>query len=96
MKKQQIITLVIGILIGAVVTAAIFLIFKPGSGRKTPDFSQFNKDGEKINPGDGDFDFSNFKPGEGKGRRSKDDTSENDDSNVKENNNEDQNNEKQN
>ena len=70
MKKDKIITLVIGILIGAVVTAAIFLIFKPKDSRKVPDFSQFNKDG--------DFDPSNFKPGEGRNRRNKDSDSEKD------------------
>ncbi len=72
MKKQQIITLIIGILIGAVITAAIFLIFKPGNSRKTPDFSQFNKDGEKFTPGDEDFDPSKFKGGEGRPSRNKD------------------------
>ena len=77
MKKQQIITLFIGMLIGAVITAVIFLIFKPGNSRKTPDFSQFNKDGEKFNPGDGDFDPSNFKGGEGRPSRNKDNRNEN-------------------
>lgn len=78
MKKEQIITLIIGILIGAVITAAIFLIFKPGNSRKAPDFSQFSKDGEKFNIEDGDFDPSNFKPGEGRTRRNKDSDSEKD------------------
>ena len=84
MKKDKIITLVIGILIGAVITAAIFLIFKPGNSRRTPDFSGFNKDGEKFNPGDGDFDPSNFKPGEGRSRRNKESDSQEDNNKVEE------------
>ena len=95
MKKDKIITLVIGILIGAIVTAAIFLIFKPGNSRKGPDFSGFNKDGEKFNPEDGDFDPSNFKPGEGRSRRSKDSDSQDENSKVEEKKTEDSANEKQ-
>ena len=71
--KEKIITLIIGILIGAVITAGVFLIVKPGSSRKTPDFSQFSKNGERPNMEN--FDPSNFKSGEGRSRRSKDDTS---------------------
>ncbi len=84
MKKEKIITLVIGILIGAVITTAIFLIFKPGNSRKGSDFSGFNKDGVKFNPGDGDFDPSNFKSGEGRSRRSKDSDSQTEDTKVEE------------
>ncbi len=64
--KKQIITFVIGIVIGAVITAAIFLIFKPGNDKKRPDFSGFSKDGEKFNPG------------EGRSRKNKDSDSEKD------------------
>ena len=71
--KKQIITLVMGILIGAVITAAIFLIFKPKSSRSIPDFSQFNKDGET-------FDFSKS----GRRSRNSDSTSETEDSKVEE------------
>ena len=46
--KKQIITLIIGILIGAVVTAAIFLIFKPKESKKGPDFGS---NGERQFPG---------------------------------------------
>ena len=84
MKKEQMMTLIIGVLIGTIVTAAIFLIFKPGNSRNVPDFSGFNKDGEKFNPSDGDFDPSNFKPGEGRSRRSKDSDSQNEDNKVDE------------
>lgn len=56
--KKQIITLVIGILIGAVITTAIFLIAKPKNSRKMPDFSQFEKNGERVRPNGENFDFS--------------------------------------
>ena len=56
--KKQIITLVIGILIGAVITAAIFLIAKPKNSRNIPDFSKFEQNGERTKPSEGDFDFS--------------------------------------
>ena len=82
--KNQILTFIIGVLVGAIITTLIFLIFKPGNSRKGPDFSGFNKDGEKFNPSDGDFDPSNFKPGEGRSRRSKDSDSQNEDNKVDE------------
>ena len=72
--KKQIITLVVGILIGAVVTAAAFLIFKPSNSRNIPDFSQFNKEG--FDPTKEGFDPT--KEGFGRGKRDKDGT--NDDS----------------
>ena len=93
MKKERIITLVIGILIGAVITAAIFLIFKPKDSRKVPDFSGFNKDGQKFSPEDGDFDPSNFKPGEGRSKRDKSDS--NKDNKVEEKKTEDKQDERQ-
>ena len=80
--KKQIITLVIGILIGAVITAAIFLIAKPKGGRNIPDFSQFEKGGEKVKPGDRNFDFSK----EGRPSRNRDGSKKNDNSKVDENN----------
>ena len=70
--KKQIITLIIGILIGAVITAAIFLIAKPKNTRGVPDFSQFEKNGERVRPSDGNFDFSK----DGRSRRSKDSTTD--------------------
>ena len=91
--KKQIITLIIGILIGAVITAAVFLIFKPKNSKNAPDFSQFNKDGEKFNPEEGDFDMSNFNPGEGRSRRNKDDSEK--DSTTEEKETEDKQNENQ-
>ena len=65
--KKTIITLVIGILIGAVITAAVFLIAKPkNNGRNIPDFSNFKKSGERPNMDK--FDFSK----EGRPSRNKD------------------------
>jgi gas vesicle protein len=34
MKKQVILSFIIGLLVGAIITAAIFLILKPGNGGK--------------------------------------------------------------
>jgi len=51
--KNQIITLIIGILIGAIVTSAIFLIVKPKNTRRMPDFSNIEKNGERIRPNGG-------------------------------------------
>lgn len=79
--KNKIVTFAIGVLVGAIITAAIFLIFKPNNKGKVPDFSQFNRNGEKVIPGDKNIDPSNFKQGERRSRRNKDNTSEND-SNV--------------
>ena len=47
--KKQILTLIMGIMIGAVITASVFLIIKPKSSRNVPDFSSFNKDGSGFN-----------------------------------------------
>ncbi len=48
-KKKQILTLIIGMLIGGIITAGIFLIFKPNNARNIPDFSQFNRDRREFN-----------------------------------------------
>ena len=63
--KKQILTLIMGIMIGAVITASIFLIFKPKSSRNVLDFSNFNKDGSG-------FSFDK----EGRRSRNSDETSE--------------------
>ena len=83
-------TFIIGFLVGAIITAAIFLIIKPKNSRNIPDFSKVNKDGEKFNPGDGNFDSSNFKPGEGKSRRSKDNSTSVNDNAIEDKKNEKQ------
>ena len=88
--KKQIITLIIGILIGAILTAAVFLIVKPKNTRGVPDFSQFNKDGQIVKPDGENFDFSKM----GKGRRNQDSTEE-EKSTIDENRTEDTPNEKQ-
>ena len=93
--KKQILTFIIGVLVGAAITAAIFLIFKPKNSRQIPDFKNFNKDGEKFNPEDGDFDPSKFKSGEGRSRRNKDSSETTDDNKVEEKKTEDSTNEKQ-
>ena len=72
--KKQIITLIIGILIGAVITASVFLIVKPKNGRNIPDFSQFEKNGKKTRPNGGDFDFSKH----GRPSRNRDNNKESD------------------
>ena len=41
-------------MVGAIITASVFLIFKPKSSRNTSDFSQFGKDG--FNPSSEGFD----------------------------------------
>ena len=90
--KKQILTFIIGVLVGAAITAAIFLIFKPKAGRNAPDFSKFERNGEKFNPGDEDFDPSKFNPGE---RRKRNSSDTKDDSKVEEKETKDTNNEKQ-
>lgn len=47
-KKKQIITFIVGMLAGGIITASIFLIFKPNNRRNIPDFSQFNKNGKYL------------------------------------------------
>ena len=63
--KDKIFMLVIGILIGAIITAAGFLIFGGNKGKKDFDPSNF-KDGNMIPPNfsrnQGDFDFNNIDP----------------------------------
>ena len=75
--KKQIITLCIGILIGAVITAAIFLIARPKGGRNIPNFQQFERTGERVRPGTGNDDFS---------KRNRDNSKKTDDSKVDEDN----------
>ena len=63
--KGKIFTLIIGILIGAIIASAGFLIFGGKKGKRDFDPSNF-KDGNMTPPnfsGDkGNFDFSNFDP----------------------------------
>lgn len=80
-KKKVIMTFIIGFLVGAIITAGLFLIFKPKDSKQSPDFSKFNKDGEKLNPGSRElpegFDPSNSKDGERPNGRSRDNSEEN-------------------
>ena len=55
--KKQIITLVIGILIGAVITGGVFLLVNPRRGGNMPNFSQMDKSQFK----DGEFDPSTMR-----------------------------------
>ena len=48
--KNQIITFIIGVLVGAIITTTIFLIFKPNSSRKVLNFSGTNRSGERVRP----------------------------------------------
>ena len=48
--KNQIMTFIIGVLVGAIITTAIFLIFKPNNSRNIPEFSRGNRSGERIRP----------------------------------------------
>ena len=50
-KKKTILTFIIGVLVGGILTASVFLIFKPSNSRKMPDFSSISTNGEG-------FDFS--------------------------------------
>ena len=56
--KDKIITLVIGMLIGGIITAGVFLIVKPGRGSNMPDFGNMTS-----------FDRSSRKRPEGYSRR---------------------------
>jgi len=56
--KNKILTLIIGMLIGSIITSGVFLIVKPNSKNNQPDFSKMPadfsgmKDGERPNFGD--------------------------------------------
>ena len=47
--NKPIINLIIGILLGAILTSILFLVFKPNNSRNKPNFSQFNN-GERVRP----------------------------------------------
>ena len=49
--KNQIMTFIIGVLVGAIVTTAIFLIIKPNNSCNVPNISKSNRSGERIRPG---------------------------------------------
>lgn len=51
--KNQIFTFIIGVLVGAIITTAVFLIVKPNSSKKVPNFSGTNRSGERVRPNDG-------------------------------------------
>lgn len=78
--KNQIITFIIGVLVGAIITAAIFLIFKPNNSRRVPDFSGINRNGERVRPNGENFPSNNERR-----RRSEDSTTESNNTNVDEN-----------
>lgn len=63
--KEKIFMLVVGILIGAIIASAGFLIFGGNKGKKDFDPSKF-KDGDMTPPNfsrdKGDFDFNNIDP----------------------------------
>ena len=48
--KNQIFTFIIGVLVGAIITTAVFLIIKPNSSKKVPNFSETNRSGERVRP----------------------------------------------
>ena len=48
MKKDQILTLIIGILIGSIITAGVFLILKPNSNSNFPDISDMSSFRERM------------------------------------------------
>lgn len=47
--KKQIITLVIGVLIGAIITTGVFLIVKPNNRRSLPNSSQTSRGKDAYN-----------------------------------------------
>ena len=49
--KNQIMTFIIGVLVGAIVTTAIFLIIKPNNSSNVPNISRSNRSAERIRPG---------------------------------------------
>ena len=67
MKKEQITTLIIGILIGSILTAGVFMIAKPKNTRPMPQMGEFGNftrfDGERPN-----------RNGRGRGRRNENGT----------------------
>ena len=57
MKKEIVLSFIIGLLAGAIITAAIFLILKPGNGkgdRKRPDNMPNFENGERPSFKDGE------------------------------------------
>lgn len=53
--KKYIITLIIGIIVGSLLTCLIFHIARPKNPRRIPDFSQIEKSGRRIAPDNGNF-----------------------------------------
>ncbi len=49
--KNQIMTFIIGVLVGAIITTAIFLIIKPNNSCNVPNISKSNRSAERIRPG---------------------------------------------
>ena len=66
--KRQLISLVIGILIGSAITGIIFLLVRPGSQGKMPMGNDFNRSGmtrpsdnTRVRPNDKNFNFDKEK-----------------------------------
>ena len=78
--KNQIMTFIIGVLVGAIVTTALFLIIKPNNSCNVPNVSRSNRSGERIRPGNNNF-TSNTK------RNKKDKNTTSESSNKKDENN---------
>lgn len=70
--NKPIFNLIIGILIGAVITASVFLIIKPNNSKNRPDFSQFGNNGERVRPSGENGNF------QGRSRRNYNATENND------------------
>ena len=69
--KNQIMTFIIGVLVGAIITTAIFLIFKPNNSSNVPTISRSNRSSERIKPTD-----KASKSNSGKTKKDKNTTSE--------------------
>ena len=66
--KRTIITLIIGILVGVIITTAIFLIARGGCTRNTPNIMPYRQTTERVVPNGDNFNFRN----ERRSNRSKD------------------------
>ena len=69
--KNQIMTFIIGVLVGAIITTAIFLIIKPNNSCNVPNISKSNRSAERIRPGN-----NNSIPNTKRNKKDKNTTSE--------------------
>ena len=80
--KRTIITLIIGLLVGVIITTAVFLIARGKCDRNTPNFQPSRQTTERVVPNGDNFNFRNDR----RDNQSKNNTDTETDKEVEENN----------